>query len=490
MSTSVNLSQTQKQTLRVAPQQIQFLNFLQLSTLELEQHLRNELEENPLLEEGATEKESNDEGEMEMSSDERDDHTADYETPTNVEDYRDWDEFSNDDIPEYKTRLSQDPNAEDDLYSSPIVEQETWREAIKEQIRWMNLKDRQRALAEFIIDSLDDDGFLRSDADALADDYSFGHGIFVDGSEVEEVIAAIHDELEPAGLAARDLRECLLLQLESRRATAATLRAMDIVSECFTELSNRNFEKICKHLSIDQDELRVAIAEIGKLNPKPIVGGNNDSVVVKRGIIPDYVLHYDDYGRIEVALNRGNWPDIRVNSSIIGLVDTSRERGAATYLKNKLQSAQWLVDAIRQRENTMHRAMRMLVELQRGFFETGDVRNLRPMILKDVADRIGMDISTISRVTSGKYVQTPFGLIHLKDLFTEGIRTEDGHEVSNKAIQQALVEHISCEDKRNPFNDFDLMRLLATQGYKISRRTVAKYRDQLGIQSAQFRRGV
>ncbi len=487
MSTSVNLSQTQKQTLRVAPQQIQFLNFLQLSTLELEQHLRNELEENPLLEEGANE---NDTTEDMETADSRDDASMDYETPANVEDYRDWDEFSNDDIPEYKTRLSQDPNAEDDLYSSPVVEQETWRESVKEQIRWMNLKPRQREIADFIIDSLDDDGFLRSDSDSLADDYSFGHGIFVDGSEVEEVLHAIHDELEPAGLAARDLRECLLLQLESRRATEASLRAMDIISNCFTELSNRNFEKICKSLEIDEDQLRSALTEIGKLNPKPIVGGNTDSMVIKRGIIPDYILHYDDYGRIEVALNRGNWPDLRVNSSIIGLVDTSRERGAATYLKNKLQSAQWLVDAIRQRENTMHRAMRVLVQLQRAYFETGDIRVLKPMILKDVADVIGMDISTISRVTSGKYAQTPFGLIHLKDLFTEGIRTDDGMEVSNKAIQQALVEHISCEDKRNPFNDFDLMRLLATQGYKISRRTVAKYRDQLGIQSAQFRRGV
>ncbi|MFT4033138.1 MAG: RNA polymerase factor sigma-54 [Siphonobacter sp.] len=487
MSTSVHLSQTQKQTLRVAPQQIQFLNFLQLSTLELEQHLRNELEENPLLEEGVAEVEQADEND---SDNDRDDFVAELDTPVGIEDYRDWEEFSNDDIPEYKTRLSQDPNAADDLYAMPVVEQETWREVVKEQIRWIDLNDKQRNIAEYIIESLDDDGFLRSDSEALADDYSFGHGIFVDSAEIEEIISRIHDELDPAGLAARDLQECLTLQLERRQASQYTLRALEVVSCCFTELSNRNFEKICKSMSINEEELRKVLAEIGKLNPKPIVGGNNDSFVVKRGIIPDYVLHYDDYGRIEVALNRGNWPDLRVNNSLISLVDTSRERGAASYLKNKLQSAKWLVDAIQQREDTMHKAMRMLVELQRPYFETGDVRQLKPMILKDVADRIGMDISTISRVTSGKYAQTPFGLLHLKELFTEGIRTENGEEVSNRAIQQALVEHISCEDKRNPFNDFDLMRLLAGQGYNISRRTVAKYRDQLGIQAAQFRRGV
>ncbi|MBO9636578.1 MAG: RNA polymerase factor sigma-54 [Siphonobacter aquaeclarae] len=484
MSTSVNLSQTQKHTLKVAPQQIQFLNFLQLTTVELEQHLRNELEENPLLEEGQNEEAA------EETSPDSESITAEFDTPEGVEDFRDWDEFGHDDIPEYKLRLSQDPNADDDLYASPIVEQETWREAIKEQARWLDLSEEQRELAFFLIDSLDDDGFLPADAESLADDYSFGHGIFIDSTNVEDVLSCIKEELDPPGLAARDLRECLLLQLERRKATPGSLRALDIVTECFTELSNRNFEKICRVLSLSEEELREALATIAKLNPRPITGGNTDSMLVKSGIVPDYILHYDDYGRIEVTLNRGNWPDIRVNHSLTGLIGSSRERGAATYLRNKLQSAQWLVDAIRQRENTMEKTMRMLVQLQRPFFETGDVRQLKPMILKDVAERIGMDISTISRVTSGKYAQTPFGLLHLKTLFTEGIRTETGEEVSNKAIQQALVEHISAEDKRKPFNDFDLMRLLARQGYMISRRTVAKYRDQLGIQAAQYRRGV
>jgi RNA polymerase sigma-54 factor len=486
----MNLSQTQRQTFKITPLQIQMLNFLQLSTVELEERIKNELEENPLLEEGSTTIEDTSENDF-------DDHDetangTDYVTDIKPDkDYADWDEYLHDDTPDYKLAVN-NRSGDDEVYTAPIVQESDWRTELKNQAHFLPLNERQLLLMDFVIDSLDDNGFLINTAEGIADDVSFTNNIFVDDSEIQQVLTILR-LMEPAGIGAADLQECLMMQLQRKREKGYDIDlAIDIVAFNFEELSARNYEKIMRQRNITSDDLEKAITQITALNAKPIMEGGGSSVAIKDNIIPDYLITYETnlYGEVtmDISLNNGRVPSLKINHDFAESISAAKDKAANQYVNSKINAANWLIEAIHQRENTMLKAMKAIVIFQKEFFKTGDIQALKPMILKDIADKIAMDISTVSRVTSGKYAQTPFGTIHIKDLFTEGIKVGSGEEVSNREIQEAIADLVAKEDKKNPLNDFQIMDLLAKQGYNIARRTVAKYRENLHILSAQMRR--
>lgn len=470
----LNLVHTQKQSLKISPAQIQLLNFLQLNTLELEQHIKNELEENPILEEGIEEAVNDAEKMDELGISSNEDRT---------QDYMDWDEFKDDDVPDYRTRVN---NYSDDenTYTPALVESITWRQELKEQFHLLSLSERQQLLADFLVDSLTDEGYLTYSAEALADDVSFTSGVYAEATEIKELIELLR-QMEPAGLGARNLQDCLMLQLERRQGADVAL-AKELVKKHFEDLAARNYEKLMKACGLTSSQLKDIIALIATLNPQPVTAGSQtETLIVKDNIVPDYIVTVDG-DMIDVELNNRRIPPLRINKAYAKEVGGTR--AANTYVNAKINAANWLIDAIQQRENTMLRSMRAIVKLQEDYFHTGDVRRLKPMVLRDVAERIQMDVSTISRVTSGKYAQTPFGVIHLKDLFTEGVMTESGEEVSNRQIQLVLAELVAKEDKHSPLNDFQLAEMLAERGYPVARITVAKYREQMDIPTASLRR--
>jgi RNA polymerase sigma-54 factor len=475
-------TQTQRQTLKYSPLQIQMLNLLHLTTMELEQRIKEEIEENPILEEGKEES-TNEDTTDEFADVE--DTVGGEEAPLSVQDYYDWDEFRDDDIPDYKT-YANNQSPDNELYTRPMVETISFRDELKQQVHFLHLDERQQLIADFILDSLDEDGFLRRDSEVIADDISFANSMFIDADEVNLMLRIIQ-QLDPPGIAASDLRECLLIQLNRLENQDDIWKtACRIVSDCFDELGSRNYDKIMRVLSINEGSLKKAIALITTLNPKPASGLRNDSIV-NESIKPDFMLRYTEDGEIEVQLTWGNSPALRLNKLFTQMAEQKNDKATNQFLKNKMNSAKWFIDAIKQRENTMLSTLRAIVKLQYEYFQTGEVKKLRPMILKDVAEIIDMDISTVSRVTTNKYVQTPFGIVLLKDLFTEGVTNEDGTEVSNREIQEAIREITSMEDKRHPYNDQQITDLLSEKGYSVARRTVAKYREQLNIPTARLR---
>lgn len=475
-------AQTQRQTLKYSPLQIQMLNLLHLTTMELEQRIKEEIEENPILEEGR--EESNTEETTEEFTDANETLNSD-DLTVSVQDYYDWDEFRDDDIPDYKT-YANNQSADNELYTRPMVESISFRDELKQQIFFLRLNDRQQLIASFILDSLDEDGFLRRDTDVIADDISFANSVFIDQDEVISMLKMIQ-QLDPPGIASSNLKECLLIQVQRLdNQNQASKNAARILADTFDELGTRNYDKIMRVLGLDEEELKKAIHLITTLNPKPSSGLRNDSYV-NESIKPDFMLWYADNGDIEVQLTWGNSPSLRLNKLFTQMAEQKIDKATNQFLKNKMNSAKWFIDAIKQRENTMLSTLRAIVKLQYDYFQTGEVKKLRPMILKDVAEIIDMDISTVSRVTTNKYVQTPFGIVLLKDLFTEGVTNEDGTEVSNREIQEAIRELVLDEDKRHPYNDQQLTDLLAEKGYSVARRTVAKYREQLNIPTARMR---
>ena len=475
-------SQTQRQTLKYSPLQIQMLNLLHLTTMELEQRIKEEIEENPILEEGKEESTSEDTADEFTDPD---DASGGDDSTSSVQDYYDWDEFRDDDIPDYKT-YANNQSADNELYTRPMVESISFRDELKQQVHFLKLDERQQLIADFILDSLDEDGFLRRDAEVIADDISFANSMLIDAEEVGLMLRVIQ-QLDPPGIAASDLRECLLIQLyRTERQDEVWKCAFRIVSDAFDELGARNYDKIMRLLNLNEDSLKKAIQLITTLNPKPASGLRNDTLV-NESIKPDFMLRYTEDGEIEVQLTWGNSPALRLNRLFTQMAEQKNDKATNQFLKNKMNSAKWFIDAIKQRENTMLSTLRAIVKLQYDYFQTGDIKKLRPMILKDVAEIIDMDISTVSRVTTNKYVQTPFGIVLLKDLFTEGVTNEDGTEVSNREIQEAIREITEEENKRHPHNDQQITDLLSEKGYSVARRTVAKYREQLNIPTARLR---
>jgi RNA polymerase sigma-54 factor len=472
----VELSQKQllKQQQTLSPQQIQMIKLLELPALQLEQRIKQEIEENPVLEEEEPVKE-NEEGEEKPKE-------------ISVEEY-----LKEDDTPSYKTRANN--YSKDDKQLAPTISGgRSLHEYLIEQLGYKNLNDREMTLAGFLVGSIDDDGYLRRDLRAVADDIAFMLGIDTDREELEQVLYIIH-ELEPAGIGARDLQECLVLQLESLSGESRERQlAMKILTHYFDEFTKKHFDKLMARLGIDQTEFRLVLEEIMRLSPKPGNLYNEGGSETVPYVTPDFVLDVQG-GEFTLRLNSWNVPEVKISKRYLemlrgmsGREASQSERETVQFVKNKIESAKWFISAIQQRHDTLMRTMTEILDHQRKFFETGDKSDLRPMILKDIAERTGLDVSTISRVVNSKYVQTPFGILLLKDLFSEAMTTEDGSEVSSHEIKQILVDCIAGEDKRHPIKDETLMEVLNTKGYRIARRTVAKYREMLGIPVARLRK--
>lgn len=458
-----------KQTQKLSPLQIQTIKLIELPVQDLEQKIRSVMEENPVL-----------------------DDSPDPDRPEETKDIS-LDELGDDDyIPAYKTKVNnwgKDPRPEYNVLSV----RSSFNQNLMDQLGCRNLTPHEFSVAQFIIGSLDEDGYLRRDVESLVDDMAFRGGITTDEAEVERMLAVIQD-LEPAGIGARDLRECLLLQLRACKQTPDVLNAEKILEECFTEFSNRHFKKITSRLGIGEDELKKAIARIVKLNPSP-GGGTADSYEDQaQQIVPDFVLGEDENGELTFTMPRSSVPEIRVNKKYADMLLASKsgsaqaQKEAITFVRQKIDSAKWFVEALKQRQNTLNKTMAAILEYQKEFFETGDETKLKPMVLKDIAERTGFDISTVSRVVNSKYIETHFGIFPLKYFFSEGMENKEGEEVSTRELKKVLQECIDGEDKRRPLTDEQLVAEMEKHGYKVARRTIAKYRGQLGIPLARWRK--
>lgn len=466
-----NLSQ--KQQLKILPQQIQLLNLFHLNTIELEHRIQQELEENPLLDETPSEE----------------DLDIDKYNKEDVEDFKDWDEYGYDDIPDYKTEYENYFNNEK-IPERPLPEYADFRETLKQQFLFLQCGDKENKIASYLIDSLNENGLLDQEFSSIAEDLSFKFNVWIEDNELEQVLLKIQD-LDPPGIGARSIRECLLLQLKRMNTKRPDVKkAITLLENHFNDLGSRNMEKIMHHLEIDEDELKILLQLIASLKIKPITE-TTGSIQVNQQIMPDFIItcEGDD---LEVQLYRQRSATLHINQSWLEKIKCTEEshqtdKATKQYLRNKLNAAQWFVSAIKQRESTMLKVVKAIVKLQFEYFRDGDIKLIKPMILKNVAELVGVDISTVSRITCNKYVATPFGTLLLKDLFTEGIINQQGEVISNRVIQTAIEEVIQTEDKTKPFTDQQLVTILSQKGFSIARRTVAKYRELLQIPVAQMR---
>ena len=458
----------QKQQQKLSPLQIQTIKLLELPTLELEQKIRKEIEENPVLDE------------ITESADPEDD------SPKNVS----LSEYPADDpTPSYKLYVNNQGKDIKPQYNTFSVK-ESFQENLVVQLGYRKLDERSRAIAIFIIGSLDDDGYLRRDLESLSYDMLLRLNIETNEEELEGILKIIQ-EFDPAGVGARDLQECLLLQLHPKNE--AQERARTILSGHFLEFTKKHYSKIISKMGITQDELKEAIDEIIRLNPRP--GGQIDDSYEDQAqqIIPDFLLEEKD-GELIMSMPKFSLPELRVNKRYADLLmnsssaNTKAGKEAASFVKQKLDSAKWFIEAIKQRQNTLQNTMNAIIEFQREYFLDGDETKLKPMVLKNIAEKTGLDISTISRVVNCKYIQTHFGIYPLKYFFSEGLMTENGEEVSTREIKKILSESVDAEDKGKPLTDEELVDVLQQKGYKVARRTVAKYREQLNIPIARLRK--
>lgn len=477
----LSLSQTLSQ--KLSPQQIQFIKLLQVPTMELEARIEEELESNPALEEGAEEEERTESSEEEYEDEYEKDETID------VDDYLQDDEFGG-----YK--MQGDGNYNEEEKEMPLPMTTTLTEQLLDQLGYLQLDERQKTIARQLIGSIESDGYIRRDLDSIANDLAFSQNIRTDEEELENLLALIQ-EFDPPGIGARNLQECLLLQLHRKKdagQNGPVDLAIAILKDHFDEFTKKHYKKIIKRLNLDsEEELKEAIDVIIRLNPKP--GGAGSSLVKTQYLIPDFILTNDN-GKLELSLNSRNAPDLRISrsySDMLSAYDKSNKKDkklkeTVSFVKQKLDAAKWFIDAIKQRQLTLLNTMQAIINYQYDYFLTGDESKLKPMILKDIADRIGMDISTVSRVANSKSVQTEFGIYPLKYFFSEGISTDQGEDVSSREVKNTLKEFIENESKRKPLSDEKLEKMLNEKGYQIARRTVAKYREQLNIPVARLRK--
>ncbi len=500
----LNLQQKQQLTQKLSPQQIQYIKLLQLPTLALEQRIKAEMEINPLLEEGT------EEDELELSEDEdvhddltegeevRDDADVRDEEGDKEEEF-DWEELLNntDDLYGYKARVDQ--SSEEDDREMPMPSRESMVEHLRDQLAFLDLDEDDELIAEQIIGSIDEDGYLRRPLESIIDDLMFNHGVMLTDEDVERVLKRIQ-QLEPVGIGSRDLRECLLVQLNSM---PDDLPGRDVgigmLEKAYKAFTMKHFSAIMKKLGCDEEELKEAYDLIQhRLNPKP---GEGDFTAQQNYITPDFGVRYVD-GDFFITLNGRNAPELRISRQYRNMLqkiaaEKKNQSGSSNgvddetkkFLKNKFESARWFINSIQQRRHTMTKVMHAIVELQEDFFKYGE-GNLKPMILKDVAEIIDMDISTVSRVVNGKYVQTEFGVYELKYFFSEGLTTESGEDISNKEVKAIIESIIDDEDKTKPLSDQKIADMLEERGFQIARRTVTKYREQLGIPVARLRKEI
>ena len=474
---------------KLAPQQIQLMKLMQLHTLEFQEELERELEENPALE--VVKEDSGDEDDFSsLDSDYESEGSESIDTDFDV------DEYLYDDEPSYKTASSNFSADDEDFDNeSLLTEGQSLYDYLMEQIHLSSIDEEDLKIAEYIIGNLDNDGYLRREIKAIVDDLAFSQGIYTTQEKVKEILENYVQKLDPAGVGARNLQECLLLQIEKKVSRdKAVILAGNILRHQFDALTNKHYGKIINKYDIEEKDLKEALEVISKLSPK--VGGNFDTqtITINQEIIPDFVIQIKD-GQVIPLLNSRNAPTLRISEEYKEILSTyshdknsAEHKQAALFIKQKLDAAKWYIDAINQRQNTLMQTISAIVKLQKEYFLTGDEKNIKPMILKDVADITGFDISTISRVVKSKYADTPSGIILLKNLFSDSLTNDDGEEVSTKEIKNHLQEVISQEDKRKPLTDDALVDVLKEKGYNIARRTIAKYREQLNIPVARLRK--
>lgn len=461
-----------KQTQKLSPLQIQTIKLIELPVQELEQKIRKELEENPVLDDNPPEQ--------------KDEESDEQPREVSLSEIKD-----DDSIPEYRLHVNNYGKDERPQYNTFSVK-ESFTQSLMDQLGFKNLSEQQYKVAAFIIGSLDDDGYLRRDIESIVDDMAFRANITTDSEEVLDMLHVIQ-KFDPPGVGARDLKECLLIQLRGLRQTEDVVNAERIIENWFQEFSNKHFQKIMSKLNISPEEMKAAMKRIVKLNPSP--GGQIDDSYNDQAqqIVPDFVLTMEN-GELNLTMPRFSIPEIRINKRYAELLldaansSERQKREAATFVKQKMDSAKWFVEALKQRHNTLLSTMQAIVDYQHDYFMDGDETHLRPMVLKDIAAKTGFDISTISRVVNSKYIETHFGIFPLKYFFSEGLENQDGEEVSTRELKKVLQDCVDKEDKQKPLTDDELVTIMNSKGYKVARRTIAKYRDQLGIPKARLRK--
>ncbi|WP_372473095.1 RNA polymerase factor sigma-54 [Capnocytophaga sp. ARDL2] len=476
---------------KLSPQQIQLMKLIQLPTLAFEQRLKEEMEENPALESG---KEDN--AELDNFENNQEDYDNFEENRIDADDINIDEYLSDDEIPSYKLNAN-NYSDDDEKHSTPIIAQEGFHQSLLSQLDTFILSEEERIIAEFIIGSIDDTGYLRRENQDLVDDMAFTQGIYTTEEKVEKIIATVIHLLDPIGVGARSLQECLLLQLKNKIPTETVDLAKDIIENQFDAFTKKHYDKLLQKYNLKQSELRNVIDVIEKLNPKPGSSFSSNSFKIIEHIIPDFIVNVED-GEIELQLNSRNAPELHISNDYREMLQTYKEstqksnaqKEAVQFIKQKLDGAKWFIDAIKQRQETLFVTMSAIIDYQKDYFLEGDEKLLKPMILKDIADKIGLDISTVSRVANNKYIDTPYGTKLIKEFFSEAIVNEEGEEISTIEIKKTLQQVIEEENKSKPYPDDKLAEILKSKGYPIARRTIAKYREQLDIPVARMRKKI
>ena len=468
---------------KLSPQQIQLMKLIQLPLQELEQRLAREIEENPALEAGK----ENDENSFDESNDYNEPEENSNEDEINVEDY-----LSDDDVPDYKLK-SNNHSPDDEEKNMPFISGVSFNQFLKNQLQTFSFEKTDSEIANFLIGSIDQTGYLRRDLLDIIDDLAFTMGIYTDIDSVKKILKTIH-LLDPPGVGAKNLKECLYIQLKRKNSSASIKTAIKIIEDNFDMFTKKHYKKIILKLNISENELKNAIKEIEKLNPKP-GSAFSESTKINATIIPDFTIEIID-NKLNLTLNSRNAPDLYVSNEYKNMLSGYQEskkvsksqKEAVVFIKQKLDAAKWFIDAINQRNQTLLLTMKAIMDFQKDYFLSGDESNLKPMILKDIAEKIGMDISTVSRVANSKYVDSPYGIKLIKSFFSEGITNDQGIEVSTIEIKKELKEIIEKEDKSKPLTDDQLTKIINKKGYPIARRTVAKYREMTGFPVARLRK--
>lgn len=473
---------------KLSPQQIQLMKLIQLPTQAFEQKLKQELEENPALESGKEETDSLDDMYEDTYDDSADNENIDTEE-INIDDY-----LSDDEIPDYRTQAN-NYSADDEDKRVPYASGTSFNQYLINQLNTTYLDDQEWAIAEFLVGSVDESGYIRRPLPDIMDDLAFTQNIYVEEDKIEEVLKIVQD-LDPPGVAARSLDECLIIQLKRKEQKPSVELAINILERSFDHFTKKHYSKLIQKHHISEEELKAAISEIEKLNPKPGGSYAGNTRMIEH-IVPDFSIKIVD-GELELTLNGRNAPELHVSKDYSNMLEgyknakekTKSQKDTVMFIKQKLDAAKWFIDAIRQRQQTLFITMSTIMEYQKEYFMTGDERKLRPMILKDIADKIDMDVSTVSRVANSKYVDTPYGTKLIKDFFSESMKNEQGEDVSTREIKKILETVIRDEEKKKPLTDAKLAKILKDRGYPIARRTVAKYREQLGIPVARLRKEI
>lgn len=473
---------------KLSPQQIQLMKLIQLPTQAFEQRLKQEMEENPALESGKEESEVQ-QDEFEDLYDNETDSESISADDINIDEY-----LSDDEIPDYRTQAN-NYSVDDEEKNVPFAAGISFNQYLINQLNTVYLNEEEWAIAEFLVGSVDESGYIRRPLVDIMDDLAFIQNIYTDEKTIEKVLRQVQD-LDPAGVAARSLEECLLIQLKRKEAGPSIELAIEILEKSFEQFTKKHYQKLIQKHNITEEQLKNAIAEIERLNPKPGGSYSGNNRIIEH-VVPDFTIRITD-GELELGLNSRNAPELHVSREYSNMLEgykhskekSKSQKETVMFIKQKLDSAKWFIDAIRQRQQTLYITMNEIMHYQKEYFLTGDERKLRPMILKDIADAIDMDVSTVSRVANSKYVDTPYGTRLIKDYFSESMKNEQGEDVSTKEIKKILEMVIGKETKRKPYTDDKLAAILKEKGYPIARRTVAKYREQLDIPVARLRKEI